>query len=297
MSSAAGAPSVIHDIGYRHYEGPRLGRGYVIRSIFSHNLRAAYGLGRPTKSKIIPILLFVVTLLPAVASVAVLAFTKRPDALIRYSAYAIYLQPVIAIFVAAQAPVLASRELRFHVTPLYFSRPVGTLDYVLAKYGAFVTALFLLLAAPVTVLLAGALVTEQSHPMTHVLHYAGGLVGCLLFALLLAALGLVLAAFTPRKGFGITAVMAVYLLSSAAVGSVQGIARHQGHLRVAEWAGMFTPFDLVDGVQVWALRTQVAAPEPPPSGIGGAVFTIVLLALIAASIMLLFVRFRKAGSK
>jgi ABC-2 type transport system permease protein len=297
MSSGAAGPSVIHDIGYRHYDGPRLGRGYVIRSIFSHNLRAAYGLGRPTKAKIIPVLLFTVLLLPALGSVAVLAISKRPDALIRYSAYAVYLQPVIAIFVAAQAPVLASRELRFHVTPLYFSRPVGTLDYVLAKYGAFATALFVLLAAPVTILLAGALVTEQKHPGTHLLHYAGGLVGCLLFALLLAGLGLVVAAFTPRKGFGITAVMAVYLLSSAAVGSIQGVAQHQGHLKVAEWAGLFTPFDLVDGVQVWALRAKQAAAEPPPGGLGGPVFTVVCLALIAGSLALLFVRFRKAGSR
>jgi ABC-2 type transport system permease protein len=35
--------SVIHDIGYRHYDGPRLGRPYAIRSLYLHNLRAAYG--------------------------------------------------------------------------------------------------------------------------------------------------------------------------------------------------------------------------------------------------------------
>ena len=38
--------SIIHDIGYRHYEGRRLGRGYVLRSLYVHNLRAAFGLGR-----------------------------------------------------------------------------------------------------------------------------------------------------------------------------------------------------------------------------------------------------------
>jgi ABC-2 type transport system permease protein len=91
-------------------------------------------------------------------------------------------------------------------------------------------------------------------------------------------------------------VMAVYLLSSAAVGSVQAVAQHQGHQDVAKWAGLFTPFDLVDGVQSWALRERPTT-LGPPGGLGGPVFTVVCAALIAGSVLLLFVRFRKAGSR
>jgi ABC-2 type transport system permease protein len=294
--------SVIHDIGYRHYDGPRLGRAYAVRSLFVHNLRAAYGLGRPAKAKIMPLLLFAIMLLPAAVSVAITAFSSSIGngsivALIRYSAYATYLQPLIAIFLAAQAPVLASRDLRFHVTPLYFSRPLSRLDYVLAKYGAFVTALLILLATPVTILFIGALATKQKHLDTHAVHYLAGLAGCLIFSLVLAGIGLVVAAFTPRRGFGVTAVMAVYLLSSAAVVTVQGIAESQTRFDVARWAGMFTPFNLVDGVQVWALRAQKSAPELPPSGIGGPAFTLVCAAIVAGSLAILYLRFRKAGAQ
>jgi ABC-2 type transport system permease protein len=294
--------SVIHDIGYRHYDGPRLGRPYAVRSLFVHNLRAAYGLGRPAKAKIMPFLLFAIMLLPAAVSVAITAFSGSIGngqivPLIRYSAYAIYLQPLIAIFLAAQAPVLASRDLRFHVTPLYFSRPLSRLDYVLAKYGAFVTALLILLATPVTILFIGALATQQKHLGTHAVHYLAGLAGCLIFALVLGGIGLVVAAFTPRRGFGVTAVMAVYLLSSAAVATVQGIAESQTRFGVARWAGMFTPFNLVDGVQVWALRAQKSAAELPPSGIGGPIFTLVCAAIMAGSPAILYLRFRKAGAQ
>jgi ABC-2 type transport system permease protein len=294
--------SVIHDIGYRHYDGPRLGRPYAVRSLFVHNLRSAYGLGRPAKTKIMPFLLFAIMLLPAAVSVAITAFSSsigdgRLVPLIRYSAYATYLQPLIAIFLAAQAPVLASRDLRFHVTPLYFSRPLTRLDYVLAKYGAFVTALMILLATPVIILFVGALATKQHHLGTHTVHFLAGLGGCLIFALVLAAIGLVIAAFTPRRGFGVTAVMAVYLLSSAAVTTVQGIAENQTKFDTARWAGVFTPFDLVDGVQVWALRAQRSAPEPPPSGIGGPVFALVCVAIVAGSLAVLYARFRKAGAQ
>ena len=45
---------VIHDIGYQRYEGPRLGRGALFGSLYVHGLRAAFGLGRPAKSKIFP---------------------------------------------------------------------------------------------------------------------------------------------------------------------------------------------------------------------------------------------------
>jgi ABC-2 type transport system permease protein len=294
--------SVIHDIGYRHYDGPRLGRPYAIRSLYLHNLRAAYGLGRPIKSKIMPFLLFTIMLLPAAISIAVTALAGQIGngsaiSLIRYESYAIYLQPLIAIFLAAQSPVIASRDLRFHVTPLYFSRPMSRLDYVLAKYAALTTALMILLGTPVTVLFIGALATKQKHLGTHALHFAAGLGGCLILSMVLAAIGLVVAAFTPRRGFGVTAVMAVYLISTAAVGTIQGIAESQTNFTAARWAGIFTPFDLVDGVQVWALRTKVSAPEPPPSGIGGPVFTLVCAAIVVGAVAVLYLRFKKAGAR
>jgi ABC-2 type transport system permease protein len=294
--------SVIHDIGYRHYDGPRLGRGYAVRSLFVHNLRAVYGLGRPGKTKIMPFTLFGMMLLPSAISVAITAFATSARAgtvvpLIRYSAYATYLQPLIAIFLAAQAPVLASRDLRFHVTPLYFSRPLSRLDYVLAKFGALTAALLIMLATPLVILFAGALATKQKHLGTHTVDFLSGLAGCLIFALVLAAIGLVVAAFTPRRGFGVTAVMAVYLISTAAVSTVQGIAENQTRFGVAQWAGIFTPFDLVDGVQVWALRVKRSAPEPPPGGIGGPVFALACVAIVAGALVILHLRFRKAGAQ
>jgi ABC-2 type transport system permease protein len=294
--------SVIHDIGYRHYDGPRLGRAYAVRSLFLHNLRAAYGLGRPGKAKIMPFLLFAIMLLPAAVSVAVTALASnigsgQPVNLIRYESYAIYLQPLIAIFLAAQSPVIASRDLRFHVMPLYFSRPVSRMDYVLAKFGALTTALMILLSTPVTILFIGALATKQKHLGHHAVHFVSALGGCLILAMLLAAIGFLVAAFTPRRGFGVTAVMAVYLLSTAAVGTVQGIAESQTRWDLARWAGLFTPFDLVDGVQTWVFRVKYSAPEPPPSGIGGPVFTLVCAAIIAGSLALLYLRFKKAGSR
>jgi ABC-2 type transport system permease protein len=303
-STRAVPASTIHDIGYRHYEGRRLGRAYVVRSLYVHNLRAVFGLGRPARAKVMPFLLVAIMMLPAAGSVAVLAITKEPNTLIRYAAYAVLLQPIVAIFLATQAPVIASRELRFHVVPLYFSRPVGSFDFVLAKFAAFVTALFALLATPVTLLYIGALVTRPPKEAVapklpgvgeQTLNYLGGVAGCAVFALVLAAFALVVAAFTPRRGFGVAAVVAVYLLSSATVGLVQVIAQYNSNYEAAGWAGLFTPFNLVDGVQVGLLGARGSTPEGPPDGIGGPVFALVCAAVVAGSLAVLYGRFRKAG--
>ena len=49
----------IYDLGYRRYEGPRLGRAHAVRSLFAHSLRSSYGIGRGGRAKIAPIALLV----------------------------------------------------------------------------------------------------------------------------------------------------------------------------------------------------------------------------------------------
>ena len=287
--------STIHDIGYRHYEGRRLGRGYALRSLYVHNLRAAFGLGRPIGAKVMPFLLAGIMLLPAVGSVAAFAVSKQDVALFRYSSYANNLQVIVAIFLATQAPVLASREVRFHVIPLYFSRPVGHLDFVLAKCGALATSLFGLMAVPVTVLYVGGLVARAPDPGKQLLHYLGALVGCVLYALVLAAIGMVVAAFTPRRGFGVAAVIAVFMLSLAFVGAVQEIAELNTNFALQGWIGLATPFNLVDIVQVRLLGADSSSPGIAPGVTGGVVALALCAVIVVGSVAVLYRRFRKAG--
>ncbi|MFV2178120.1 ABC transporter permease [Actinomadura sp. LOL_016] len=286
--------STIHDIGYRHYDGRRNGRGYVLRSLYVHNLRAAFGLGRPARAKIMPFLLGAIMVLPAAGSVAAFALTKQADALIQYASYAVIMQVVIAIFTATQAPVLASRELRFHVVPLYFSRPIDHLDFVLAKIGAMATALLAIMAVPITVLYAGGLVARAPDSGRQVLDYLTALAGCVLFAIVLAAIGMVVAAFTPRRGFGVAAVIAVYMLSVAFAAIVSTLAEVQGNFTLQGWMSLGTPFELVDTVQVRLLGAEAAYPVAPGAG-GGLIALALCGALALGSIAVLYRRFRKAG--
>ncbi|MFJ4712842.1 ABC transporter permease subunit [Streptomyces sp. NPDC088785] len=285
----------IHNIGYRHYDGPRLGRAYARRSLFSQSLRGAYGLGRSAKSKVLPMLLFVVMCLPALIMVAVAVATKAKDLPLDYTRYAIVLQAVIGLYVASQAPQAVSRDLRFKTVPLYFSRPIERVDYVAAKYAAMASALFILTAAPLIVLYVGALLAKLDFT-DQTKGFGQGLVSVLLLSLLFAGIGLVVSAVTPRRGFGIAAVIAALTISYGAVSTVQAIADSQDNGSAVSWLGLFSPITLIDGVQTAFLGATSAFPgEHGPSAGQGVVYLLVVLALVAGSYGLLMRRYRKVG--
>ena len=48
----AGRGGSIYDLGYRGYEGPRLGRRAAVGALLINTLRTAYGLGRNAQANI-----------------------------------------------------------------------------------------------------------------------------------------------------------------------------------------------------------------------------------------------------
>ncbi|MFG1665957.1 ABC transporter permease [Streptomyces sp. Y7] len=300
VAAQSGDQTRIHNIGYRNYDGPRLGRSYATRSLYSQSLRGSYGLGRSVKSKVLPMLLFVVMCVPAAIMVAVAVATKAKDLPVDYTRYAIIMQAVISLYVASQAPQSVSRDLRFKTVPLYFSRPIETADYVRAKFAALASALFILTAAPLLVLYVGALLAKLDFA-DQTKGFAQGLVSVTLLSLLFAGIGLVIASVTPRRGFGIAAVIAVMTISYGAVSTLQAIADAQalddgGSSGAIAWIGLFSPVTLIDGVQSAFLGATSAFPGGVgPSNGEGVVYVLVSLGLIAASYGLLMRRYKKVG--
>ncbi|MFE6842158.1 ABC transporter permease subunit [Streptomyces sp. NPDC057686] len=286
----------IHNIGYRSYDGARLGRAYARKSLFSQSLRGAYGLGRSAKSKVLPMLLFAVMCVPALIIVAVAIAVPGSTSLpIKYTTYALTTQVIIGLYLASQAPQSVSRDLRFKTVPLYFSRPIERIDYVLAKFAAMASALFILTATPLLIMWIGSLLAKFDFA-DQTKGFAQGLVSVLLLSVLFAGLGLITAALTPRRGFGVAAIIAVLLIPFGAVTAVQGIAYSTGSTGAIEWMGLFSPISLIDGIQAAFLGGTSAFPggDGPSAGVGF-VYLLVVLALIAGSYAALMARYRKAG--
>jgi ABC-2 type transport system permease protein len=295
MSPETPAADVIHDIGYRSYDGARLGRAYARRSLFVQSLRGAYGLGRSAKSKVLPMILFGVMCAPSLIMVAVTVATKARELPVDYTEYALFLQPIIGIFVAATAPQAVSLDLRFRTVPLYFSRPIQRSDYVSAKFAALTAALFVFTAAPVVVLYVGALLAKLDFT-DQTTGFLQGLVFSLLFAALYAGIGLVLSAATPRRGFGIAAVIAVLTIPYVLVSALIGIAYAQGEAGVTGWIGLASPGTLMDGIQAKFLGGTPGIPSGHLlTGAEGTVYLLLLAALIAGTYALLLRRYRKVG--
>jgi ABC-2 type transport system permease protein len=293
MSTPTPSAGVIHDIGYRHYEGERRGRRFIRRSLYVDSLKGAFGLGRSARYKVMPMILLAVMCLPAGVIVAITAVTNGSELVGNYTTYLLNLQLVVLIFLASQAPATVSRDLRFGVMSLYFSRPLERSDYVVAKYSAMASALFVLTAAPLTIMFFGALVVGLSFT-EQIPDYLRAIAGAGLLSLILGGIGLVIAAITPRRGLAIAAIIAVLVVLAGVQGILRGIAEAEG-LEGAHYFGLLSPFTLVQGVQTALLGGASPVIEPPGS-VGGLVFSAVALILIVLSFVLLRLRYRRVSA-
>jgi ABC-2 type transport system permease protein len=287
------ATGVIHDIGYRPYDGPRLGRGHIWRSLFAQSLRSAYGIGRSARSKVLPLLLLATMVLPALIIVVVMVVTDATEQPLAYDRYASALQLVIAVFLAAQAPQLFSRDLRFRTISLYFARPLTRFDYVSARFAALVAALVVLMGAPLVVLYVGGLLVRL--PFVDETGDLGlALVGVAVLALVLAGVGALLAALTPKRGIAVAAIITLLTMSLAVVVTIQGIASVEGNLTVGSYAGLFSPVTLLDGFQAAVLGADLGDGAVEPQGtLGAAVFVLTTVAVVTGSFALLLFRYRR----
>jgi ABC-2 type transport system permease protein len=289
---------VIHDLGYRPYAGPRLGSREIAWSFFVTGLRNTFGLGRSGRSKVLPMTLFAMMLLPALILVGVLVQAKDvlglDSQIVSYSTYPLTTQLLISVFVAAQAPALISRDLRFRSITLYLARPMPRAVYVLVRLASLAAATLVLVGVPLLLLYLGGLLADLPAGR-ETGRFLGGIVGAVLLALLLSCLSALVAALTVRRGLAVAGVIVVLLVSYTVVTTVQGIAIGTGHPRVGEVAGLFSPFTLVNGVQRALFDVPRATPTPPDGAAMGALYVVVVLLTVAGSVAALLARYRRVS--
>jgi ABC-2 type transport system permease protein len=292
MPEAAG---VIHDLGYRGYDGPRLGRAQIVRALTWHSFRSSWGIGRGVKAKIIPVLAFFAMCLPALVNA--FAVAQGNARLFGYDVYVPTLRVIaITIFIAAQAPELVSRDLRSRVLPLYFCRPLRRGDYPLAKYIALTLACLLLVEIPLLILYVGTIASASGGRavwnQTRAL--IPGLGIGVLWAVLMAAIGLFLASRTGRRAYatGIVAISCflTWSLSLLLLAAEGGMTATTTGARIA---GLFSPFTIIDGVRIWLGGTSPGEDANP--GHYGPLYGVVFVVLVAACLGGLAARYRKVS--
>jgi ABC-2 type transport system permease protein len=248
------------------------------------------------KAKVIPALAVIAICLPAFVNA--FAVARGDPRLFGYDVYVPSLRvAVVVIFLAAQAPELVSRDLRSHVLPLYYCRPLRRGDYPLAKYLALTAALLLLIEIPLLILYAGTIASAPGRgavwDQTKAL--IPGLGVGLMWAVLMAAIGLVLASLTGRRAYstGLVAISCVltFFLSLLLIQAEGGITATATGARVA---GLFSPFTILDGVRVWLGGDPQTGLVADP-GRYGPLYGLAAVILLAASLGGLAARYRKVS--
>ena len=288
MTAMPETTGTIYDIGYRHYDGPRLGRRGAIGAIVGAGLRAVFGFGRSGRSKIIPWGAVILAALPAVVSVAVRVLAGDILDLYDYDGYIWNVGALLPIFLAAQAPELVVNDIRHRVLPLYFSRPIRRIDYVVAKVTALALGLLALTLAPVLLLFIGRVLSTDD-----LVAAVGDEIGAMpeiigsgvIHAVVLASIGLAICSLAGRRAYAAGAVLAVFLIG----GVISDSFSENGQ----DVAAFVSPLAILDGTRQWLFGSAVDGSPAATSELPLALYGLAALILVLASWAVLVIRYRR----
>lgn len=244
----------IYDLGYRSYDGARLGRMYAIVALFTYSLFAVFGLGRGWIAKLFAMGLAVIASIPALVQLAIAAIVPADFEYVGFESYFSFVSIVLALFCAVAAPEVVGRDQRHHTLALYFSRSLSRNDYVTAKFAALFGGLLIVLLIPQALLLTGnAVATEE------VVDYLSGnaesvppiIASSVVIAAMMGALSLAIACQTPRRYWASGAVI-IYFVVSTALGSIlhETISSTDG-----DYAFLISPIHVLEGTVYWIFNT------------------------------------------
>lgn len=290
----------IYDLGYRGYDGRRLGRRHAVAALFRDSLRAAFGIGRGGRAKLVPIGLAVLAALPALVAVGVAGLQSQFPigrgggnvSPVRYDTYYGLVAQLLFVFVAAQAPELIGRDLRHSVLSLIFARALRRDDYVAAKVGALFAALLVVQLLPHVLIFVGRALAsidvvgsavEDASAIPAVVGQA------VLAAGILAASSLAIASFSPRRSYATAAVVVAFVVPPLVSGLLRNVARAPDAGRIV---GLVSPPDLLDATNRWLF----ALPATARVAGGGPVAALAVVAIAVVALGVLVLRYRRMAA-
>jgi ABC-2 type transport system permease protein len=307
MTTATGPGGSIYDLGYRGYDGPRLGRRSAVRSLFAHAVRTCFGIGRGGRAKIPPFVLAGLAILPAVIAVgfAALAAQAGPggEAIeqaspIRYETYYGLVGILVMLFCAGQAPELFGRDQRYGVLPLYFSRVLTRADYALAKVFGLIAVVAGVVLAPYVVLFIGRVFVAPD-PITGLRDEIDAVprfvAQALLVAGLLGGLASLISSWTPRRAYAIAAIIAVFIIPPIIV-VILGSGGVGTNTDIARIAVLLSPGDILVGTNAAIFGSIPDSPTVAALDMPGWSFVVAAIIGALGSIGLTVRRYRRIST-
>ena len=266
----------VYDIGYRRYEGPREGRNRARLALWTNGVRTALGLGRGTRAKVLPILLFASTMVPAAIFVimASLAEDFGVSDIVEVPGHADYYDVVsilVLMFSAIIAPELLCADRRSQVLQLYLVRPLTPTDYVAGRWLAFFTIVLALVYSGQIVMFVGFTFAAEE-PLDYIranwLDVPRFLAAGAVVAVFVTTIPLAVSGFTARRAYAAGFVIGLFIISSAAINALTTCTERE--VRIENGVTTVDRCEAVTGQ--WAKWIGLADFGSAPSHINGMIF-------------------------
>ncbi|MCB0975207.1 MAG: hypothetical protein KDB86_11710 [Actinobacteria bacterium] len=219
-ASSGPGPSAIHDLGYRGYEGERLGPSHSIRAVARVSAQRALGLRRSARWKIIPVVVIALVFIPSIAMVAASVLIDNPE-LVPLSSFFSEASIAIVIFAAFAGSEVVTSDLKSGLASLYASTQLGALGFLRAKLIGIFAVIFGVVCFPLLLRILAVLL-QDGYPswFDSVRDVAVGVVVSILIAAMFTSFVVAVSFVTRDFRIAMVAVLAIVLVTAMAAGAL-----------------------------------------------------------------------------
>jgi ABC-2 type transport system permease protein len=214
--------SRIYDSGYRRYDGPRLGPNQAFKALITHTLQRVFGLHRPARTKVFPMLSTVIAYLPPAIFVGLAAFLPKQltGSLPKFSDIYGFISAAVLVFVIFVAPESLCPDRRSGSLSLYLAAPLTRNRYLAAKgTSIFLALLFVTLGPPLLFLIGLSLQNGGPHgPGGWLLAFTRIVASGVFVAAFYTTLSLAAASVTDRRAVAAAGTFIVVIASNVVAG-------------------------------------------------------------------------------
>ena len=241
-----GAEGTVFDIGYQHYDGPREGRNRARLSVYKEGLKISLGLGRGPRAKVLPwMFIAALTLIGAGMAFAAITIdrlagdgTAEAVGLPSHSDFYGIASILMFIFAAISGPELLCPDRRDGVINLYLVRPLTGTDYIVARWGSFITIMLAVAWLPQAILMTGLTMGAEvpadylKDNWTDIPKFLGAGAALAVYS---GTIALLVAGFTTRRAYASVFMVGLFTVSTP---FTFGLAQEIGGT-AGKWLSMF----------------------------------------------------------
>ncbi len=290
---------VVFDLGYTPYEGERRGRRGALLTTYRDGLNRVFGIRRRARKKILPWILIVLAILPAVVFVgfAFLLSTFAPDAQSPFGSHAEYFSitgATVLLFVALAGPELLIPDRRSGVLAVYSSRPLRPDDYVGMRAASLLTVIAGFMLIPQVLMYVGFAALSADGFFkglgTNAAEIPKILAATAIYALAYAPLALLISTIASRKAAATGIFLGVMLIGTALAAGLVQATSIPGH----KYAALFALGEHPDHVRDW-IFSRVGSSDLVVNGAGidPWMSLVTILAVATVSTVVVVTRYRR----